>query len=98
MPPRKKSDVDETAVTITKFYAPWCGACTALEPELDRVRQKRPNLAVQSVNTDDEPNRASMHGVRVLPTLVFTHADGTNDVLEAPADADAVLSWLKRIG
>lgn len=94
MPPRKK---DAPEITIKKFYAPWCDACSALNTELEKVKQKRPNLLIEEINTDDEPNLASMHGVRALPTLMFVHDDGTNDIFIGPKNADAVIQWLKKV-
>lgn len=99
MPPRKKVETpveEQPGIALKKFYAPWCKACTALEAEIDKVKQKK-NLLVESINTDDHPNTATLFGVKAIPTLVFVHEDGTNDVLEAPNDADAILRWLGRV-
>lgn len=97
MPPRKKTEEALPEITIKKFYAPWCQACTALESELDKVKAKHAGLGIDAINTDDDPNAGMLYGVKVLPTLVYTHNDGTSDVLEGPSDADAVLRWLKRV-
>jgi thioredoxin-like negative regulator of GroEL len=100
MPPRKKVVVEETpadAISIKKFYAPWCKACTALNDEMDKVKQKKSNLMIEEINTDDDPNLATFFGVKALPTLIYVHEDGTNDVLEAPGTADVILRWLGRV-
>lgn len=56
---------------IKKFGAEWCAPCKMLEPILEDLKQSNPNLTVEAIDVDNEPEIAAQSHVRGLPTLIF---------------------------
>ena len=59
---------------IVDFWAPWCGPCRAMAPELERAaRQLAGESLVVKVNTDAEPELGSRFRIRSIPTIAVFH-------------------------
>lgn len=56
---------------IKKFGAEWCTPCKMLTPILEGLKEKHPNLTVEEVDVDQQPEIAAQSYVRALPTLIF---------------------------
>ena len=57
---------------IVDFWAPWCGPCRMMAPELDKVAAaaQRQWLVVK-VNSDAVPELAERFRIRSIPTLAI---------------------------
>jgi len=73
-------------VIFAKFYAPWCGYCTQLQPtwsELtDKFNQQTVNnkkIKVVKVNCDDYPKIAEKYDVNGYPTIKMFTSSGEQD-------------------
>ena len=61
---------DAAVPVIVDFWAPWCGPCRAMAPELERAaRQLAGEALVVKVNTEDEPELAARFRIRSIPTI-----------------------------
>jgi thioredoxin 2 len=57
---------------LVDFWAEWCGPCRAMSPVLDRLAdQRRTQLQVGKVNTDENQQLAGQLGIRSIPTLIL---------------------------
>jgi len=63
--------VSRSAVpVIVDYWAPWCGPCRMVAPELEKVaRRADGRYLVVKVNTDLLDELGARHGIRSIPTL-----------------------------
>jgi len=55
---------------VVDFWAPWCGPCRMVAPELVKVAARQAGrLLVVKVNTDALPELGARFGVRSIPTM-----------------------------
>jgi thioredoxin 2 len=68
-----------TRPVVIDFWAPWCGPCRAVAPELARVAASNAGrLVVAKVNTDDVPELGERFRIRSIPTMAVF--DGGREV------------------
>ena len=55
---------------VIDFWAPWCGPCRMVAPELARVASTHAGrIVVAKVNTDDVPELGERFRIRSIPTM-----------------------------
>ena len=55
---------------VVDYWAPWCGPCRMVAPELQKVAARRPGrVLVVKVNTDVLTDLGQRFGIRSIPTL-----------------------------
>jgi thioredoxin 2 len=73
---RNAADLDELlrdakAPVLVDFWAPWCGPCRAVAPEVAKLAvEKQGRVIVAKVDTEANPELGARYGIRSIPTLV----------------------------
>jgi thioredoxin 1 len=62
--------VNQNAMVIVDFWAPWCGPCKGFAPVYEKASEAHPDVVFAKVNTDEEQELAGSFGIRSIPTLV----------------------------
>jgi thioredoxin 1 len=62
--------VNENAMVIIDFWAPWCGPCRGFAPVYEKASADHPDVVFAKVNTDEQQELAGAFGIRSIPTLL----------------------------
>ena len=74
-----KADVIDASLEVpvlVDFWAPWCGPCRSLSPNIEKVvNEKAGKIRLVKINIDENPSIAGQLGVQSIPA-VFAFAGG----------------------
>jgi thioredoxin 1 len=62
--------VNENAMVVIDFWAPWCGPCRGFAPIFEKSSEVHPDVVFAKVNTDEQQELAGAFGIRSIPTLM----------------------------
>jgi thioredoxin len=62
--------VNENAMVLVDFWAPWCGPCRGFAPVYEQASEAHPDMVFAKVNTDEQQDLAGAFGIRSIPTLI----------------------------
>jgi thioredoxin 1 len=65
-----ESTVNDNAMVIVDFWAPWCGPCRGFAPVYEKASDAHPDVVFAKVNTDEQQELAGSFGIRSIPTLM----------------------------
>lgn len=94
--------VQDNAIWVVEFYAPWCGHCQSLVPEYKKLAEALKGvIKVGSVNADQHSELGGKYNVRGFPTIKIFGANKQsptdyNGQRTAKAIAEAALAEAKK--
>jgi thioredoxin len=66
-----------TQPCIIDFYADWCQPCKMLTPILEELsKEYEGKITIYKVDTEAEPELASVFGIRSIPSMLFCPVEG----------------------
>ncbi len=82
---------------VVDFWAPWCGPCRMVAPELEKVaRQAAGEFLVVKVNTDAVPELGERFRVRSIPTMAVFHEGREVTRTAGARPASDILEFVRR--
>ncbi len=56
---------------VVDFWAPWCGPCRYVAPEVEKLAARHPEIKVVKLNVDEAPLIANSYGIMGIPTVAL---------------------------
>jgi thioredoxin 2 len=83
---------------LVDFWAPWCGPCRMVAPELERVaRTAAGRYVVVKVNTDEHPDIGSRFRIQSIPTLAIVAGGREIDRIVGVRPAADIIDFAERV-
>lgn len=60
-----------TKLIVVDWYAPWCGPCQRISPDVEKLAANNPDVVFLKVNTDQVRDLARHYQIGALPTFMF---------------------------
>jgi thioredoxin len=84
-------------LAVVDFWAPWCGPCRAMAPQLERAARLRPDYRFAKVNVDEQPELADAFQVRSIPTLAVMRDGKLLGIAPGVVGADDLVTALDKV-
>jgi thioredoxin 2 len=83
---------------LVDFWAPWCGPCQTVAPEIARVAaQHADSTLVLKVNTDVDPAVGARHRIQSIPTMALFRGGREVGRSSGARPAAAITQWMRSV-
>lgn len=63
-------EVTSKGVTLTDFWATWCGPCKMQSPVVEQLSDEMSDVSFTKMDVDQNPETAAHFGIMSIPTLM----------------------------
>ena len=61
----------QEGVVLIDVWAPWCGPCRMLAPQLDKLSSEITDVKFVKINSDENEEYGKAQGIRSIPTVII---------------------------
>jgi thioredoxin 1 len=65
-----KEFITNDGISVVDFWAPWCGPCVMMGPQIDKLAESNPDVQIGKLNVDSNGTTAAAFGIRSIPTVI----------------------------
>ena len=79
---------------LVDFWAPWCPPCRTLAPTIEAIAEQFEGRAdVAKLDIDQNPETATAHGIRSIPTVLIFRGGQVIDRIDQDEAREVVRAW-----
>lgn len=95
---QKAARTDDVPLVVD-FWAPWCGPCRTMGPEVAKAAQALAGkVRFVKLNTEDHPRSGQVYGIRGIPTMIGFAGGRERKRQSGAMPAPAIMDWAQGIG
>jgi len=90
--------LNSSTPVLVDFWAPWCGPCRMIAPELEKLAgEKSGSLVIGKLNVDENRDTAIKYSVSAIPTMILFKDGKAQKTLVGAMSKDSILDEISSL-